>query len=93
MSKTAVPCGTAADSDMLRLARVEMWHVLCLSNHLMTVIWNELSPARRNKLSQVLHIQSRDISIRHFQKNCAKCLPPLCTLSTGKLDAGRAFGQ
>ena len=55
MSKTVVPCGTAADSDMLRLERVEMWHELCLANHLTTVIWNELSPARRNKLSQVLH--------------------------------------
>ena len=37
--------------------------------------------------------QSSDISIRHFQKRCAKFLLPLCILSTGKLDAGRAFGQ
>ena len=49
MSKTVVPCGTAEDLDMLRLARVEMWHVLCLANHLTTAIWNELSPTRRNK--------------------------------------------
>ena len=55
MSKTVVPYGTAADSDMLRLARVEMWHVPCLANHLTTVIWNELSPSGRNELSQVLH--------------------------------------
>ena len=54
MSKTVVPCGTAEDLDMLRLARVEMWHVLCLANHLTTAIWNELSPARRNRLSQAL---------------------------------------
>ena len=55
MSKTVVPCGTAADSDMLHLAMVEMWHVICLANHLMRVIWNELSPARRIKLSQALN--------------------------------------
>ena len=55
MSKTVVLCGTAEDSDMLRLAWVEMWHVLCVANHLTTVIWNELSPARRNKLSEELH--------------------------------------
>ena len=55
MSRTVVPCGTAEDLDMLRLARVEMWHVLSLANHLTTAIWNELSPARRNKLSQTLH--------------------------------------
>ena len=55
MSKTVVPCGTAADSDMLRLARVEMWHELCLANHLKTAIWNELSPTRRNKLSPAIH--------------------------------------
>ena len=29
-------------------------------------------------------IQSRDISIRHFQKRCSKFSPLLCTLSTGK---------
>ena len=55
MSKTVVPCGTAADSDMLHLAMVEMWHVICLANHLTRVIWNELSPARRIKLSQALN--------------------------------------
>ena len=55
MSKTVVPCGTAEDLDMLRLARVEMWHVLCLANHLTTAIWNELSPTRRNKLSPAIH--------------------------------------
>ena len=55
MSKTVVPCGTAEDLDMLRLARVEMWHVLCLANHLTTAIWNELSPGRRIRLAQVLH--------------------------------------
>ena len=38
-------------------------------------------------------LQSRDISIRHFQKRCGEFLPPLCTLSTGKPDAGNAFGQ
>ena len=46
-----------------------------------------------NNTTSVLDVQSRDISIRHSQKRCAKFLPPLCTLSTGKLDAGRAFGQ
>ena len=55
MSKTVVPCGTAEDLDMLRLARVEMWHVLCLANHLTTAIWNELSPGRKIKLAQALH--------------------------------------
>ena len=55
MSKTVVPCGTAEDLDMLRLARVEMWHVLCLANHLTTAIWNELSPGRRIRLAQALH--------------------------------------
>ena len=55
MSKTVVPCGTAEDSDMLRLVRVEMWHVLCLANHLTTAIWNELSPGRKIKLAQALH--------------------------------------
>ena len=55
MSKTVVPYGTAEDSDMLHLAMVEMWHVLCLANHLKTAIWNELSPARRIKLSQALN--------------------------------------
>ena len=55
MSKTVVPFGTAEDSDMLRLARVEMWHVLCLANHLTTAIWNELSPTRRNKLSPAIY--------------------------------------
>ena len=54
MSKTVVPCGTAEDLDMLRLARVEMWHVLCLANHLTTAIWNELSPTRKNKLSPAI---------------------------------------
>ena len=28
-----------------------------------------------------------------FSKKCVKFLPLLCTLSTGKMDAGRAFGQ
>ena len=37
--------------------------------------------------------QSRDISIRHFQKRCTKFLLPLCILPKAKLDAGRAFGQ
>ena len=55
MSKTVVPCGIAEDLNMLRLARVEILHVLCVANHLTTAIWNELSPARRNKLSQTLH--------------------------------------
>ena len=55
MSKTVVPCGTAANSDMLHLARLEMWHVLCLANHLTTAIWNELSPGRRIRLAQALH--------------------------------------
>ena len=55
MSKTVVPCGTAEDLDMLRLARVEMWHELCLANHLKTAIWNELSPTRRSKLSPAIH--------------------------------------
>ena len=55
MSKTVVPCGTAADSDMLHLAMVEMWHVLYIANHLTIAIWNELSPARRIKLSQALN--------------------------------------
>ena len=55
MSKTVVPCGTAANSDMLHLARLEMWHVLCLANHLTTAIWNELSPGRKIKLAQALY--------------------------------------
>ena len=55
MSKTVVPCGTAANSDMLLVARLEMLHVLCLANHLTTAIWNELSPGRRIRLAQALH--------------------------------------
>ena len=55
MSKTVVPCGTAANSGMLHLARLEMWHELCLANHLTTAIWNELSPGRRIRLAQALH--------------------------------------
>ena len=55
MSKTVVPYGTAADSDMLHLAMVEMWHVICLANHLTIAIWNELSPGRKIKLAQALH--------------------------------------
>lgn len=40
-----------------------------------------------------INLNSRDISIRHFQERRAKFLRPLCTLSAGKLDVGRAFGQ
>ena len=38
-------------------------------------------------------VQSRDISICHFQKRRANFLPLLCTLPTGKPDGGHAFGQ
>ena len=41
-----------------------------------------------NGHTKVGNIQSRDISIRHFQKGCAKFSPPFCTLSTGNLMEG-----
>ena len=41
-----------------------------------------------NGYTKVGNIQSRDISIRHFQKGCTKFLLPFCTLSTGNLMEG-----